>query len=150
MQIELLTDCFNSMDDESKTVITILNLIEEDQVKPILLNEVIMDIIETSGVGNAATLDCLSQSRLFTKDMIATLMPNLVLKLRCTNTQIRVDYEKCSKTQCLLLKLLHVYLSYDATTLNDIVLIPIENIHFSMRQSVTVTVCYEKKRNVFT
>ena len=143
--IELLTDCFKSMDDESKTVITILDMMEEVNVKQIILNQVIMDIIETNGVGNAATLDCLSQTRLFTKDMIATLVTNLVLKLRCTNTQIRVDYEKCSKTQCLLLKLLHVFLSYDTRTLNDITLIPIEKIHFAVRQSITITVSYDTK-----
>ena len=141
--IELLTDCFNSMDDESKTVITILDLIEEDKEKQIILNEVVMDIIETNGLGNAATLDCLSQTRRFTKDMIATLMTNLVLKLRCTNTQIHVDYEKCSKTHYLLLKLLHVFLSYNATALHDIVLIPIESIHFAVRHSVTIAVSYD-------
>ena len=143
--IELLTDCFNSMDDKSKTVITILDLIKEENVKQIILNEVIMDIIETNGVRNAATLDCLSQSRLFSKDIVATLVTNLVLKLRCTNTQIRVNYEKCSKTQCLLLKLLHVFLSYDTRRLNDITLIPVERIHFAVRHSVTITVSYDAK-----
>ena len=59
--LEYLSDCFESIGDQSDTPIIILNLLEGDATRQAMLYDVFIAITKTEKVGNSATLDCLSQ-----------------------------------------------------------------------------------------
>ena len=129
----LLIDSFLSDGNQSEAVIEILKLLEEDAERYVVLNSVLREIIQTGQLGNPDTLDCLPQCcYILTGEDLFILVVTLVLYIKSNDilkqNEIQIHTEKLSSSHTFFVKLLHLYLSHDLTSLDKVSWIANENI----------------------